>query len=69
MSTIQNNSMYQSYVLDEDYTIREDAIGLTNNLPNTCAETIHSVIKDVLLRCALPVEHNVEARPLLLNVS
>ena len=40
--------------VDDDYNISEDAIGLTN-LPNTCAETIYSVIKDLLLRCALPL--------------
>ena len=40
--------------VDDDYVISEDAIGLTN-LPNTCAETIYSVIKDLLLRCALPL--------------
>lgn len=40
--------------VDDDYIISEDAIGLTN-LPNTCAETIYSVIKDLLLCCAQPL--------------
>ena len=39
--------------VDDDYVISEDAIGLTNL--HTCAETIYSVIKDLLLRCALPL--------------
>ena len=35
--------------------IHEDPIGLFV-LPNTGAETITSVVKDILLRCTLPID-------------
>ena len=40
--------------VDDDYTINEDPIGMFS-LPDTYAETICSVIKDILLRCSIPL--------------
>ena len=40
--------------VDDDYTINEDSIGMFA-LPDTYAETISSVIRDILLRCCLPI--------------
>ena len=40
--------------MDDDYVISEDPIGLVS-LPNTTADTIVSVIKDLLIRCILPL--------------
>ena len=39
---------------DNDYQIYEDPIGLVQ-LPDTKAQTIFSVIKDLLIRCSLPL--------------
>ena len=41
--------------VDNDYNVHEDRIGLFV-LPNTGAETITSVVKDILLRCTLPID-------------
>ena len=41
--------------VDNDYNVHEDPIGLFV-LPNTGAETITSVVKDILLRCTLPID-------------
>ena len=40
--------------IDEGFSIHEDVIGLYQ-LPDTKAATIFSVIKDILIRCALPI--------------
>ena len=40
--------------VDDDYTIHEDPIGLFC-LPNTTFETLFAVVKDILIRCALPL--------------
>ena len=40
--------------VDDDYTINKDSIGMFA-LPDTYAETISSVIRDILLRCSLPI--------------
>ena len=40
--------------VDQDYNIHEDTLGLIQ-LPNTKAVTIFSSIKDVLIRCSLPI--------------
>lgn len=42
--------------VDNDYEISEDPVGLYS-LPNTKAETIYSVIMDILTRCSLPLQH------------
>ena len=39
---------------DDSYSIHEDTLGLIQ-LPDTKAVTIHSVIKDVLIRCCIPI--------------
>ena len=41
--------------VDNDYNVHEDPIGLFA-LPSTGAETITSVVKDILLRCTLPID-------------
>ena len=41
--------------VDNDYDVHEDLIGLFV-LPNAGAETITSVVKDILLRCTLPID-------------
>lgn len=40
---------------DNDYNVHEDPIDLFV-LPNTGAETITSVMKDILLHCTLPID-------------
>ena len=40
--------------MDDAYNIPEDTLGLLQ-LPNTKAETIFSAIKDILIRCSLPI--------------
>lgn len=40
--------------VDSSYTIHETALGLVQ-LPDTKALTLFSVIKDVLVRCSLPI--------------
>ena len=40
--------------VDSDFDIHEDALGLVQ-LPDTKAATLFSVIKDVLIRCSLPI--------------
>ncbi len=40
--------------VDDDYVINEDSIGLFK-LPDTKAETLFSVLKDMLTRCSLPL--------------
>ncbi len=40
--------------VDEAYEIYEDPVGLFN-LPNTTSETLFTVVKDVLIRCSLPL--------------
>ena len=40
--------------VDSSYEIHEDTIGLFQ-LPNTKAQTLFTVIKDVLIRCSLPI--------------
>ena len=40
--------------IDDKYQIYEEPIGLVQ-LPNTKAQTIYSVIKDLLIRCSLPL--------------
>ena len=40
--------------VDNDYIINEDSIGLFS-LPNTTASTLHLVLKDMLIRCNLPL--------------
>lgn len=42
--------------VDNSYTIHEDAIGLFK-VPNTTAETLFSIIKDILVRCNLSLLH------------
>ena len=39
---------------DDSYQIYEEPIGLVQ-LPDTKAQTIYSVIKDLLIRCSLPL--------------
>ena len=39
---------------DDNYGIHEDTLGLVQ-LPNTKAQTIFDVIKDILIRCTLPI--------------
>ena len=41
--------------IDDDYVVHEDPIGLCS-LPNTFAETVYSVLKDLLLRCDLSLK-------------
>lgn len=41
--------------VNEDYVVREDSIGLYS-LPNTTAETLYTVVTDMLTRCTLPLE-------------
>ena len=41
--------------VDDDYVVHEDPIGLCS-LPNTFAETVYSVLKDLLLRCDLSLK-------------
>lgn len=40
--------------VNSEYDIHEDALGLVQ-LPDTRAVTLFSVIKDVLIRCSLPI--------------
>jgi len=40
--------------VNNDYIISEDSIGLFS-LPDTTAKTLHAVVKDLLLRCNLPL--------------
>jgi len=40
--------------LNKNYEISEDPVGLYY-LPNTSADTVYTVIKDVLIRCCLPL--------------
>ena len=40
--------------VDTKYDIHEETIGLIQ-LPNTTAQTLFGVMKDVLLRCSLPI--------------
>jgi len=40
--------------VDDSYQIYEEPIGLMQ-LPNTKAQTIYSLIKDILIRCSLPL--------------
>ena len=40
--------------VDHHYTIHEDTLGLVQ-LENTKANTLYSVIKDILIRCSLPI--------------
>ena len=40
--------------VDNDYIIHEDSIGLFS-LPDTTANTLHVVVKDLLIRCNLPL--------------
>jgi len=40
--------------VDNHYTIHEDTLGLVR-LENTKANTLFSVIKDILIRCSLPM--------------
>jgi len=40
--------------VNNDYDVAEDPIGLYC-LPNTTADTLHKVIKDILIRCSLPL--------------
>ena len=40
--------------VDNDYIISEDSIGLFS-LPDTTAKTFHVVVKDLILRCNLPL--------------
>ena len=40
--------------IDSHYTIHEDTLGLVQ-LENTRARTLFSVIKDILIRCSLPI--------------
>ena len=40
--------------VDEAYEIHEDPVGLFN-LPNTTSETLFTVVKDILIRCSLPL--------------
>ena len=42
--------------VDSNYTIHEAALGLVQ-LPDTKAATLFSTIKDVLIRCSLPITH------------
>ena len=41
--------------VDDDYVAHEDPISLLS-LPNTFAETVYSVLKDLLLRCDLSLK-------------
>ena len=41
--------------VDDSYEIREDPVGLFR-VPDTKAETLFTVIKDILLRCNLPLQ-------------
>ena len=40
--------------INNDYIISEDSIGLFT-LPDTTAKTLHAAVKDLLLRCNLPL--------------
>ena len=40
--------------VNNDYFISEDSIGLSS-LPDTTAKTLHAVVKELLLRCNLPM--------------
>ena len=40
--------------IDGNYGVHEDTLGLIQ-LPDTKAQTIFSVIKDVLIRCSIPI--------------
>ena len=40
--------------VNNDYDIAEDPVGLYC-LPNTTADTLYKVIKDILIRCSLPL--------------
>ena len=40
--------------VNDDYIISEDSIGLFS-LPDTIAKTLHAVVKDLPLRCILPL--------------
>ena len=41
--------------VSNDYIIREDSVGLFC-LPDTTAKTLHVVVKDMLIRCNLPMQ-------------
>ena len=49
-----NYSEYKIRYANDDYSVHHDSIGLSV-LPNTGAETITSVVKYMLLYCALPI--------------
>ena len=40
--------------VDNDYTIREDSVGLYC-LPNTRSDTLYTVVTDILQRCDIPL--------------
>ena len=40
--------------VDDNYVVHEDAVGLFNP-PNTCAPTLSEALKDILVRCNLPL--------------
>lgn len=40
--------------VDSHYVIHEDTLGLSQ-LENTKAKTLYSIIKDILIRCSLPI--------------
>ena len=42
--------------MSADYTVNEDPVGLFC-LPDTTANTITVVMKDILIRCSLPLNH------------
>lgn len=53
---VSNNEQFNISIrwVDEEYTISEESIGLMQ-LPDTFADSVVVVIKDVLRRCNLPL--------------
>ena len=49
--------------VDSSYEVHEDTLGLFQ-LPNTKAQTLFTVIKDVLIRCSLPISQ-CRVKPLM----
>ena len=49
--------------VDDDYVVHEDPIAWSFfPLPNTFAETVYSVLKDLLLRCDLSMKLCIEVK-------
>lgn len=58
-ATDVSHNEQMSLSISDNYDVHEDTLGLIQ-LPNTKAETIFVAIKDMLFRCALPMNHAVD---------